>query len=90
MLENTRLFGEAIRKAILSSGCSMNSIALALEFTSPRTIYRWMNGECLPSFSNFLSLLRIIGPESAGRLVSEITNLPFFILYSQYIDLKAI
>ncbi len=48
--------GSLLRKAILSSGMTMEGISVNLGLSSPRVIYSWMNGEKLPNLENLVNL----------------------------------
>ena len=61
--------GENIRKLIRESGYSVRDIQDFLGFSSPRAIYKWMEGKSVPSIDSLLILSRVLGTSMEDILV---------------------
>lgn len=48
--------GENIKRIRRERGVTVAEIAKYMGFSSPRAIYKWQNGETLPSVDNLLAL----------------------------------
>lgn len=53
---NKKKTGKRIQTAITSSMYSFTDVARALELTSERTVYYWINGKKIPSLENIINL----------------------------------
>lgn len=53
---NKKKTGKRIQTAITSSKYSFTDVARALELTSERTVYYWINGKKIPSLENIINL----------------------------------
>ena len=61
--------GENIRRLIQESGYSVRDIQEFLGFSSPRAIYKWMEGKSVPSIDSLLILSRVLGISMEDILV---------------------
>ena len=61
--------GENIRKLIRESEYSVRDIQDLLGFSSPRAIYKWMEGKAVPSIDSLLILSHVLGTSMEDILV---------------------
>lgn len=60
----------AIRKAILNRGLTTQAVANELEL-SPQAVYKWLNGEALPSMEHLVQLAEILDVPIDQLLIRE-------------------
>lgn len=53
--------GANIRRLRIERGISVTAIQEHLGLSTPRVIYKWQRGECLPSTDNLISLSNLFG-----------------------------
>ena len=53
--------GKNIKRIREASGISVKELQAILGFTNPQAIYKWQNGECLPSIDNLVILAAVLG-----------------------------
>lgn len=55
------LTGRKIKRILTQKGCSVRKIQAMLNLSCPKPVYRWMNGQALPSIDNLYMMHRIFG-----------------------------
>ena len=53
--------GANIRRLRIERGISVTAIQEHLGLSTPRVIYKWQRGECLPSTDNLIALSNLFG-----------------------------
>ncbi len=53
--------GKNIKRIREASGISVRDVQKILGFTNPQAIYKWQNGECLPTIDNLVILAAVLG-----------------------------
>ena len=66
-----RATGQNIKRIREASGISVREIQNALGFTNPQSVYKWQNGECLPTIDNLVILAALLGVTVDEILVVE-------------------
>ena len=56
-----RMTGKVIRNMITKRGFSIREIQEKLNLSCPQPVYRWMNGQTMPSLDNLYMLRNILG-----------------------------
>jgi len=63
--------GKNIKRIREASGISVRDIQNILGFTNPQAVYKWQNGECLPSIDNLVILAAVLGVTVDEILVTD-------------------
>ena len=63
--------GKNIKRIREASGISVREIQNILGFTNPQAVYKWQNGECLPSIDNLVILAAVLGVTVDEILVTD-------------------
>nr|MBQ4454941.1 helix-turn-helix transcriptional regulator [Clostridia bacterium] len=63
--------GKNIKRIREASGISVRDIQNILGFTNPQAIYKWQNGECLPTIDNLVILAAVLGVTVDEILVTD-------------------
>ena len=63
--------GKNIKRIREASGISVRDIQNILGFTNPQAVYKWQNGECLPTIDNLVILAAVLGVTVDEILVTE-------------------
>ena len=66
-----RATGQNIKRIREASGISVREIQKVLGFTNPQAVYKWQNGECLPTIDNLVILAAVLGVTVDEILVVE-------------------
>ena len=66
-----RATGQNIKRIREASGISVREIQKVLGFTNPQAVYKWQNGECLPTIDNLVILAALLGVTVDEILVVE-------------------
>ena len=53
--------GQNIKNLRVSAGISVRDLQNVLGFTNPQAIYKWQNGDCMPSIDNLVILAAVLG-----------------------------
>ena len=53
--------GRSIERLRKAAGCSVRELQRAMGFSSPRAIYKWQQGQTLPTLDNMVLLSRLLG-----------------------------
>ena len=53
--------GQNIKNLRISAGISVKDLQYIYGFTNPQAIYKWQNGDCMPSIDNLVILASILG-----------------------------
>ena len=53
--------GRNIKNLRVSAGISVRDLQTVLGFTNPQAIYKWQNGDSLPSIDNLVILAAVLG-----------------------------
>ena len=61
--------GNRLRNVITKRGYSIKDIQNKLELSCPQPIYRWLNGQTLPSLDNLYRLSTILGMQMEELLI---------------------
>ena len=61
-----------------AAGLSVKDLQTYFGFEYPQAIYKWQNGECLPTVDNLLALSRLLGVSMEDLLVYEDREVPVF------------
>ena len=56
-----RATGQNIKNMRQSAGISVKDLQMILGFTNPQAIYKWQNGDTLPSIDNIVILAAVLG-----------------------------
>ena len=84
-----RATGQNIKRLREAAGFSVRDLQVILGFTSPQAIYKWQNGDSLPTIDNLVILAAVLGvaidqiividgPDGDGEVIfnkSIITNI---------------
>ena len=54
-----RATGQNIKRIREAAGISVRDLQMILGFTSPQAIYKWQNGDCLPTIDNLVILAAV-------------------------------
>ena len=63
--------GRKIRKLMVENGYSVRDIQEMMGFESPRSVYKWLAGDSLPTVDNLLILSRILHTNMESILVYD-------------------
>ena len=63
--------GQNIKNLRVSAGISVRDLQNVLGFTNPQAIYKWQNGDCMPSIDNLVILAAVLGVTVDQILVVE-------------------
>ena len=63
--------GQNIKNLRVSAGISVRDLQNVLGFTNPQAIYKWQNGDSLPSIDNLVILAAVFGVTVDEILVVE-------------------
>lgn len=53
--------GQNIKRIREASGISVRDLQMVLGFTNPQAIYKWQNGDSMPSIDNLVILAAVLG-----------------------------
>ena len=56
-----RATGQNIKNLRVAAGISVRDLQAILGFTNPQAIYKWQNGDCMPSIDNLVILAAVFG-----------------------------
>lgn len=56
-----RATGQNIKNLRVAAGISVRDLQAVLGFTNPQAIYKWQNGDCMPSIDNLVILAAVLG-----------------------------
>ena len=56
-----RATGQNIKNLRVAAGISVRDLQAILGFTNPQAIYKWQNGDCMPSIDNLVILAAVLG-----------------------------
>ena len=65
------LTGRKIKRILTEKGCSVRNLQAMLNLSCPQPVYRWMNGQALPSIDNLYMMHRILGIHMEEMLVAR-------------------
>ena len=63
--------GQNIKNLRVSAGISVRDLQMIFGFTNPQTIYKWQNGDCVPSIDNLVILAAVLGVTIDEILVTD-------------------
>ena len=63
--------GQNIKRIRQASGVSVRDLQMILGFTTPQAIYKWQNGDSLPSIDNLVILAAVLGVTVDEILVTD-------------------
>lgn len=63
--------GQNIKNLRVAAGISVRDLQAVLGFTNPQAIYKWQNGDCMPSIDNLVILAAVLGVTVDQILVVE-------------------
>ena len=63
--------GQNIKNLRKSTGISVRDLQEIFGFTNPQAIYKWQNGDCMPSIDNLVILAAVLGVTVDEILVVE-------------------
>jgi len=63
--------GQNIKSLRVAAGISVRDLQTILGFTNPQAIYKWQNGDSLPSIDNLVILAAVLGVTVDEILVVE-------------------
>jgi len=63
--------GQNIKTLRKSAGISVRDLQAVLGFTNPQAIYKWQNGDSLPSIDNLVILAAVLGVTIDEILVTD-------------------
>ena len=63
--------GQNIKNLRVSAGISVRDLQMIFGFTNPQTIYKWQNGDCMPSIDNLVILAAVLGVTVDEILVTD-------------------
>ena len=66
-----RATGPTIKNLRVAAGISVRDLQAILGFTNPQAIYKWQNGDCMPSIDNLVILAAVLGVTVDQILVVE-------------------
>ncbi len=61
LIINQKEIGERIRKLRKEQYLRVTDISDAMGFASPKAVYKWQRGDCLPEITNLILLSRMLG-----------------------------
>ena len=53
--------GQNIKNLRVSAGISVRDLQEIFGFTNPQAIYKWQNGDCMPTIDNLVILAAVLG-----------------------------
>ena len=56
-----RATGQNIKRLRVAAGISVRDLRSILGFTNPQAIYKWQNGDSIPSIDNLVILAAVLG-----------------------------
>ena len=56
-----RATGQNIKNLRVAAGISVRDLQAVLGFTNPQAIYKWQNGDSMPSIDNLVILAAVLG-----------------------------
>ena len=56
-----RATGQNIKSLRVAAGISVRDLQNILGFTNPQAIYKWQNGDCMPTIDNLVILAAVLG-----------------------------
>lgn len=63
--------GQNIKRIRQASGVSVRDLQMILGFTNPQAIYKWQNGDSMPSLDNLVILASVLGVSMDDIIVFE-------------------
>ncbi len=66
-----RATGQNIKSMREAAGISVRDLQMILGFTNPQAIYKWQNGESLPSVDNLVIVAAVLGVTVDELLVTD-------------------
>ena len=66
-----RMTGELLKKRLWMAGLAVRDVQAATGLECPQSIYRWFNGQALPTVDNLYVLHRLLGCSMEYLLVTE-------------------
>ena len=66
-----RATGQNIKNMRQAAGISVRDLQMILGFTNPQAIYKWQNGDTLPSIDNLVILAAVLGVTVDEILVTD-------------------
>lgn len=63
--------GQNIKTLRMAAGISVRELQTILGFTNPQAIYKWQNGDSLPSVDNLVILAAVLGVTIDEILVTD-------------------
>ena len=66
-----RATGQNIKNMRQAAGISVRDLQMILGFTNPQAIYKWQNGDTLPSIDNLVILAAVFGVTVDEILVTD-------------------
>lgn len=63
--------GRNIKRLRQSAGISVRDLQMVLGFTNPQAIYKWQNGDCMPSIDNLVILAAVLGVKIDDLIVVD-------------------
>lgn len=64
--------GQNIKKLRKEMGLSVKDLQRIFGFTTPQAIYKWQNGDCMPSIDNLVALATIFHVHMEDILVVDV------------------
>ncbi|MBQ1395816.1 MAG: helix-turn-helix transcriptional regulator [Eubacterium sp.] len=74
----SRATGRRIMALMHRRGLSVRDLADACGFEKPQAVYKWLNGQSLPSLENLVILSRVLGTSIENILVISGGDAAFF------------
>ena len=66
-----RATGQNIKNLRVAAGISVRDLQNILGFTNPQAIYKWQNGDCMPTIDNLVILAAVLGVTVDEILVTD-------------------
>ena len=66
-----RATGQNIKNLRTAAGVSVRDLQMILGFTNPQAIYKWQNGDSLPTIDNLVILAAVLGVTVDEILVTD-------------------
>ena len=63
--------GQNIKRLRVAAGISVRDLQMILGFTNPQAIYKWQNGDSLPTIDNLVILAAVLGVTVDEILVTD-------------------
>ena len=63
--------GQNIKRLRVAAGISVRDLQMILGFTNPQAIYKWQNGDCMPTIDNLVILAAVLGVTVDEILVTD-------------------